>query len=566
MNKYLKVLMLSGGLMGAIAPCAINLDKTPKYDLGYIYNQVERMQKAVPNLSRINHNLNIDLVTTEEVDEINQNQDLAQDSNSANIIFSTTDEQGNQTKLDNNQTINYLNETLNQTNTEYENLRHTLISAINDTMAYLENYRDNPQELTNEQKIYIKEHSNSIKYLAETLEDLSEEVICTIDGKDCDDCDDINEIAGIYISTIQNLENRIQTLQNAINSLQFISSIGNPLFNSPNLVPRYALYHITKDIKDEDRIDSDTDDIDESMEVEHADNSNTDTNSDTDTNVDTSDTNTNANTNTSDANITNDSSDNINNSENDKPTTFNLKSNIDTYAPKKRNIDTFFNTALLDDQYTYGGGAYGYGYGMPYNGYGMYGGGFGNPYNGYNSNLVNREVINQQQNNQVNSPITNTSANIDNSSNTSEKTEKPKKIHVKKAKNIDTYTLSTIQSNINTMGESKISKFIKEKFSGIRNKVKNKKEDIKNSQQLDKTNDLSNIQDSAKRVEDVINNKIEESGNLQEQNLDNNNSNTAVYDSNNSEIGNNTHALDKMSSETSNSPILPQFQPEISTR
>ena len=561
MNKYLKGLMLSGGLMGAIAPCAIKLDKTPKYDLGYIYNQVERMQKAVPNLSRINHSLNIDLVTTEDVDEINQNQDLAQDNNSDNIIFSTTDEQGNQTRLDNNQTINYLNETLNQTNTEYENLRQTLISAINDTMAYLESYRDNPQELTNEQKIYIKEHSNSIKYLAETLEDLSEEVICTIDGKDCDDCDDcddINETAGIYISTIQNLENRIQTLQNAINSLQFISSIGNPLFNSPTFIPRHALYHITKDIKDEDRIDSD-DDIDESMEVEHIEDSNADTNSDTNTNSDTS------NTNSSDANITNDSSDNTDNSENDKPTTFNLKSNIDTYAPKKRNIDTFFNTALLDDQYMYGGGGYGYGYGMPYNGYGMYGGGFGNPYNGYNSNMINRDVINQQTNSQTNAPITNTSANIDNSSNTSEKTEKPKKIHVKKAKNIDTYTLSTIQSNINTMGESKISKFIKDKFNGLRKKVKNKKDDIKNTQQQDKTNNLDNVDHATKRVEDTINNKLDQVNDSSDTDNIDAEFNAKTFDLDNKNDTNNDVDRD-VSGEMIDTPTSPQFQPDIKVR
>ena len=32
MNKYLKMLMLSGGLVGAIAPTAIDMDKTENSD------------------------------------------------------------------------------------------------------------------------------------------------------------------------------------------------------------------------------------------------------------------------------------------------------------------------------------------------------------------------------------------------------------------------------------------------------------------------------------------------------------------------------------------------------
>ena len=61
MNKYLKILMLSGGLVAAITPTAIDMDKTENNDLGAIYEQVEKMQEALPKLSRINYKLNIDL-------------------------------------------------------------------------------------------------------------------------------------------------------------------------------------------------------------------------------------------------------------------------------------------------------------------------------------------------------------------------------------------------------------------------------------------------------------------------------------------------------------------------
>lgn len=542
MNKYLKILMLSGGLIGAVAPCAINWDKTPKYDLGYIYNHVEKMQKAVPKLSRIDYKLNIGLdnFTNDDLstlDEVENNDIVDKESDyTHNITFSATDEQGNPTQLDNIQTINYLNETLNQTNIEYENLKETLITAINDTMNYLEDYKDNPQRLTNEQKIYIKEHSNSIKYLAETLEDLSEEVICSIDCKDCEDCDDINETAGIYINTIQNLENRIQTLQNTINSLHFITSIGSRLYNTPTFTPQYALYHITKDIKDEDRVEFNKD-------SDNADNSN--------------------NTDSSNDTLTEDNTVNINdnNNENNTPTTFNLKSNIDTYAPKKRNIDTFFNTALLDDQYNmYGGG---FGYGVPYNGYGMYGGGFGNPYNGYNSNMINRDAINHQTNQANNAPVANTSANIDNSTAATEKIDKPEKIHAKKTKNIDTYTLSTIQSNINTMSESKISKFIKNKFGSLRKKVKNKTDDIKNNQQ-ENQNGIDDTANNEAKNTNAINNALEQTNN----DIADRETSTTVdlpY-LNINEFGLPNDIYEDLSDQAANTPDMPHFQPDIKTK
>lgn len=553
MNKYLKILMLSGGLVGAIAPTAINMDKTKSYDdLGTIYEQVEKMQETLPRLSRINYKLNIDLdenidsyknettdlnalqdetienntntdnntATVETINtetdntenmanntlsnnEIanndnnssnNKNVDNANNENIANnsvITFTTTDNDGNETTLTKEETLTYLSETLNQTNIEYEQLKSTLSQAIKDTMDYLDAYKNGETTLTNEQKIYIKEHTNSIKFLAETLEDLSEDVLCCIDG--CDNCDEEDEFevtTSQYLSTINNLEERINALNNAIASLQFVNNIGNPFF-----FHNYAYRHNDSAIQDSETEINDTNN-------DNINDEKTDTN-DTENNIlevdDENGDNTGENTTLSVENTQSTQDDKVieNNNSNtadDKPTTFGLKSNVDTYAPTKRNIDTFFNTALYNNEYMNGNA---YGYGTPYGygggyGYGMpYGAGYGNPYGGMglNSNIVNREVLEPQNENHE---TYNANANIEQQTQT-EDTKQPKKRHTKRAKNIDTYTGTTIQSNINTMGESKISRFFKEKFNNLRNKVRQQKQAPSPIQNNDENNQPTDI-------------------------------------------------------------------------
>lgn len=466
MNKYLKILMLSGGLIGAIAPTA-NIDKNIiNNDLGGVYNQVEKMQNILPRLSRLNYKLNIDLnnaieqgnveqdsqnsintdlngITTNDTDNSLEPESNLEDNtkpldNQSNVDFTATDEQGNEKVLTKDETINYLNETLVQTNIEYEQLKTILTEAIKDTMDYLESYKNGETTLTNEQKIYIKEHTNSIKFLAETLEDLSEDVLCCIDG--CNSCkDDFDATAGQYLNLINDLESRINALSGAIASLQFVNIIRNPFYNPA---------HLYQNSNYQDENNEDVDEVTKDSE------------NNMDNNLD--------NTNTQDVV----DSDNSNN-DNTPPTTFGLKSNIDTYAPTRRNIDTFFNTALYKNDYMQG-----YGYGMPYGGYGYGGygmpyGGYGQPYsNGLNSNLFNRQLA--QNNTSLQSPI----ANIDNEEDT--EIYKTKRKRVKRAKNIDSYLETTVKSNVNTMGESKISRFFKEKFNNLRNKVGKHKEQVKN--------------------------------------------------------------------------------------
>jgi len=508
MNKYLKILALSGGVLSSIAPTAIKVGNKPNNDINSVYQNVEKIQNILPKLSRINYRLDINGLQDE------------------NVKFSTINEDGNDVDLSKDETINYLSETLNQVNLEYEQLREYLSNAIKDSMDYLDKYKSGEIELTNEQKIYIKEHSNSIKYLAETLEDLNEDIICIIDGcEDCEDCD-FDETANRYISSIKDLETRIDALQNSINSLQLITNISNPYFYAgysytPNNVVygfKYSKFkapniedsdsnnaNITNDNNEDiskDNINQDNSHESTDIVKDNSDNIIDTTQEDNSSNIANDTLDNTAEQNTVIENNSNteelEESDNTSNTETNqgskeiKPTTFGLKSNIDTYAPTKRNIDTFFNTALYDNEYGYGGG-YGmpYGYGMQYGGgYAMPYGGYGNPYmNGYNSNLINREAIKKSDNTPVNANL-NTTPNIEDDSNieTENKTSKPKKIRAKRAKNIDTYTGTTVQSNINSMGESKLSSFLKEKITNIRNKIRNKKKSQPNK-------DIENFED-----------------------------------------------------------------------
>ena len=362
-------------------------------------------------------------------------------------------------------------------------------------MDYLDAYKNGETSLSNEQKVYIKEQANCIKFLAETLEDLSEDVICCIDG--CENCnDDFEKTAGQYLSLINNLETRINALNSAISSLQFINNISNPFFFRAN--PNHIIYgyHYNSNEQESDQyIYNNLDENNDNQNINNTENNNI-TNQDNNLTEDLNDEN-------KDETIVEVENDNVDDTSNeDKPTTFGLKSNIDTYAPTKRNIDTFFNTALYNNEYNRYGG---YGYGMPYGGYGMpYGGGFGNPYganylNPYNqelnSNLINRNELDKQNE----SPsITNTSATIETKNEDKNKTSKSFKTkRIKPNKNIDTFTQTTVNSNVNTMGESKISNFFKQKFNGLRDKIRRQKDDANLPKQLPNT---------AEKIDDLENN------------------------------------------------------------
>ncbi len=511
MNKYLKVFALSSSVLGAIGITAINPTNETSSDLNNIYDNIEKMQESVPRLSRINYVLDVNPVQAE------------------NVEFATIDDAGVESELSNQEVINYLNQTLEETNVEYEQLRQTLIDAIQDTMENLEQYKDGTNELSNEQKIYIKEHANSIKYLAETLEDLSEDVLCCIDG--CEDCEDetcFNEATSMYLTTINNLEQRIQTLENALHSLQVINGISSPNFYGYGCYPNFIMYGIHSQIDGSNDIDdTQSEQNEESMESDET--ISEESNIEDDNQEAINEENTTNDTSSSDGlveieNDTNSLASVYNtkqSAEEEKPTTFGLKSNIDTYAPTKRNIDTFFNTALANNEYNnmYGGGygPYGYGFGGGY-GYGMPYGHYNNPYgmSGLNSNIINRSVLDSQQpTTPANASLTEVNEQTNNEPN--KQSDSTKKFRIKRAKNIDSYAAATVQSNVNTMGESKISNFFKQKFNNLRKKIRNQK---------DKATDKA--EDIIDNVKDVVDDNTSNMPIQNNENVDNNNINNTL--------------------------------------
>jgi len=134
-----------------------------------------------------------------------------------------------------------------------------------------------------------------------------------------------------------------------------------------------------------------------------------------------------------------------------KTTTSKFAPNIDSYGPTRRNIDTFFNTALLDDN-MFNGYNYGFnGYGVPYMNYPN---GYFNNAN-FNSNNMNFANANKQNSNTTNQVATKDLT----------PPEQANPNRKKFAKNIDSYKDKSLTANINTMGGTKFHDYLKAKIS-----------------------------------------------------------------------------------------------------
>lgn len=498
MNKYIKVLTLSAGLVGIFAPSIATLNNKVSDNLNNLYESVENVNTT----SYIAKNLKVGVSK--------QNQK----SNSID----------EQTELVQDETINYLNDSLEKTNTEYQNLRKTLIEAINQTNSFLQQCKESDLELSDEQKLYIKEQSNNIKYLANTLNSLNQQVIDCMDG--CEDCQNYDKITSMYIFAIQNLEQQIQALQNSLISIQGINGyLAYNLDNYDNDIV-YGLHFgkspFQTDDNCEDCEDNKSEDLDEQENTDEQINNNNANNEITDneniTNNQTKDIDSNTNNKAIEDNTvldndkipnndmtispnnqteevaTDDDKGNIDSMKN-----FGIKPNIDTYEATNKNIDTFFNTALIDNDFMYGGGGAPYGgYNMPYNrtGYGYYNNGYNQPYNNINSNAVADNEFNMPSN------------ELNDKGNSSLPTN-PGNKKEKRSKNVDTYTETTIEPNINTMGQSRLSQFLKDKYNQLRDKIKNRKQDNNNFNITHKTKDIQE-NDIKPNTSNEVDNKLDD--------------------------------------------------------
>lgn len=308
---------------------------------------------------------------------------------------------------------------------DYYSCYETTKEALNDLLQKTEIYAqkcENCNELTDEEKSQLIANFDELSSLIADLSLYNRNIRHNISGED-----DVNYDNDIML-LLHDLENRIDILQSAFNTINlmprrpYIDFYSNPYSNIYGYYYRYT-----------------------PAENESSDEETSTTKNKSNKNIDTYN-------------------------------KLRIPSNIDTYGPQYRNIDTFFNTALLDENmFDYNNGMnYGIGYmGNPY----MFGGKV-NGYNGSNATNNNSETTTNEQNEATRN------INIETST---PPLNQPKKF--KFGKNIDTYNGETLRGNINTMGGKKVTDFVKETFKKYFKKEKNKEN---NSEDLSSNNQITN--------------------------------------------------------------------------
>lgn len=336
---------------------------------------------------------------------------------------------------------------------DFCNLKQEITNAIVETEQLIARVKNKEVELTSEEKIFITEQSQQLKSLAKQLSKTTTELSINLsDINNLSTIKNLDELNLKYLIVLDNLVNGNEMLENGLYTLNMINSV----FNTSNLgdnkgrIIHYQQKNNTPPIIQDYSIDKDGNVIN-NLPNEQSENEKQNENIDE----------TQEKSEVSKKNI-------------DTYLNNNLKSNIDSYySNTPKNIDTFFNTALLDNEFMYGNGG-GYGYNFPMmNGYGMNGAnaygmnGLNNPYNQNNTTYGVNNQYNTQQN------------TINKNNTTKNKTKK-----LKINKNVDTYrdentpTLSTRITNIRNSINGFINKI---KGPNKNNKIKNPiyREDIR---------------------------------------------------------------------------------------
>jgi len=362
------------------------------------------------------------------VDEIEENDELP--LNNSDLSMSETE---NETILNENlsmkeiSTLYSLSSDIGTSCEAFCQLKKNISEAIIETQNLINKVQNKEITLTAEEKMAIADQSRQLKVLGKQLSYITSELAVNLSDLANlfeDENGNLDSLNMKYLIILDNLVNGNEMLYNSLYSLNTINSLlgqninGNIMYGyrRNNEPPIYKNYSINNG------------EISENTEATEQ--------------------------------VNNETENSIIDSYNDTK----LKSNIDTYGNSRSNIDSFFNTAWLDNDFMYGNG----GYGMPYGGAGM---GMRNGYFPYIEN-------NKLENNNLN-----TTNGVDNNTNTQEndniETEKPKK-KFKLQKNIDTYrdeNTPTVSAKLTIIKDS-ISNFF-DKFKSeqdaddVRDKIKN---------------------------------------------------------------------------------------------
>lgn len=410
------------------------------------------------------------------------NIEIGQDTNQDGNLDTNLDKNDNlnqDIKIDNNDTGNS-SYTYEDYYACYESLKEKLAEAIECNQKLVASC-ESCNTLTDEEKDKINTNYLELQQLIDTLEENNNKILCNITGENCH-----TQIDSAIIDILNLMEQRIVYIQNAIKSMPTVNDQNTSIkyFADPyrNLYGYYYRYCPTTPIVNNDDLKESQGENDNSQSQQN-----------------------------NDENIDNDNSDNNEKSKLKNIDTYaklRRPSNIDTYGPQYRNIDTFFNTALIDDNMfdynneNYGGyGNYGMGYmGNPY----MFGGKI-NGYNGSNGGYINQQN-NQLQNtehnpnNNTNNQTTNLNNNINNATIQSQKALKVETDtndledtkRFKFGKNIDTYNEQTMQGNVNTMGGKKVTDYVKDIFKKYFGKKDKEEKVIKNDEIAKNNQDTKN--------------------------------------------------------------------------
>ncbi len=378
----------------------------------------------------VDQDINLNNKTDVDNDNLNKNLSLSENRDIVNSNLSTLELKDKKLEVEKISTLYSLTDDINGECEDFANLKTDISNAIIETQNLINKINSKEIELTPEQRMLITEQSKQLKGLGRQLSHITTELSINLSDlanlmREKGDLDDINLK---YLVVLDNLINGNEMLENGLHSLSLINNMMNlshsiPPNNGGRILYGYKRNNEPPVIRDYL--------IDENGKISENKN-----------------------------NLNNEAT----NTDNEKTTQdTNLKANIDTYRSNRSNIDSFFNTALLDNEFMYGNNGYGYGYGP--NGMGMnYGGGF-NPYveNQYANNREN--VANDINTNGVDN--VNNTQNVENNSNAAQ----PKKKGLKK--NVDTYKDENTPNLVARFNKIKqnFSKFFA-KLSKPKNKLK----------------------------------------------------------------------------------------------
>ncbi len=397
-------------------------------------------------------NVDDDLSTLEYLDEEPENAIPDENTNDIDDENKVAEQQEELEQNNQISTLYSLSNDIENSCDDFCELKEDLTDAIIETQNLLTKLQNKEVELTLEEKMFVTEQAMQLKNLGRQLSNITTEL--SINLSDLNEFmstsnKDLDTMSIKYLLVLDNLINGNEMLKTGLSSLNLINNAFrmNNMQIPPNNKGRiiYGFQQneeppIIKDYLIDENGKVVENDADKTKENNAENNETTETN--TKSNIDSY-----ANT--------------------------NLNTNIDTYRNNVQNIDTFFNTALLDNEFMYGNGGYGY------NGFGMY----QNPYMGqyaqYEQN--NRNTINNANNLNNTQHIEN--YNNAEHNNTQRKKERKK---IKITKNIDTYkddntpSLRTRWENIKQTFNNMFNASIKPKFKEIKNPVYRENIDTKN--------------------------------------------------------------------------------------